>query len=348
MPNLCDSAENAPPSIAHLTRSNYLGGTHDGGSYTPTNSAITRLGHATQLAENTSYKSFSRDSGHGGSEQEDSPRTPWIYHHHHPQSLRTRTLGHPKLLGSPHSVVTPSSVAGNTMIGNSYSFSLLPYASTTMSPVMTTAGVVTSATDPRIINKVPWMNNHYSEIDPVYEEVINNRAEAIQVSDLSDEDNNKLSSGSSSVTTPLRSGLSPKNCSGGIVPGGIHYSPLGDGMSPLSQRCNAVIHSPVLVGEQYSLDCNTDGITDIGNINNSLLNRGGIDVRQNYYLSNDNLMTVAVLNGEQVVCRLSSPSSSKISSPNQENIPRYVGLLSDSSSNCRSDKVQNVSDMNAI
>ncbi|KAL1114882.1 hypothetical protein AAG570_007706 [Ranatra chinensis] len=138
--------------------------------------------HKPFIWKNMSFKSFSRDSGHGGSEQEDSPKA-------HTTVLTSNSMLRHK--ENPRQPYLPAS---------GYTHHLQPQLqhmqSATMQHRCKRANGSLRATS-------PW-NHTYTEIrerereqrgrdeDPVYEEIERERAE-IQVSDMSDEDGRRQS-----------------------------------------------------------------------------------------------------------------------------------------------------------
>ena len=133
--------------------------------------------------QNISFKSFSRDSGHGGSEQEDSPKA------------------HTTVLTS-NSLLRHKDGPRQTYISSAYSHSHLQPQMQHMQPV-TVQHRSNKQANGNIRATSPW-NHTYTEIrerergqrirdeDPVYEEIERERAE-IQVSDMSDEDGRRQS-----------------------------------------------------------------------------------------------------------------------------------------------------------
>lgn len=250
-------------------------------SHPPPSSTATAT-HAPPAAtdEDASYKSFSRDSGHGGSEQEDSPRTPWGGQAHRQPVDRKGTY----LAKMNQLVATKGEPAHGCYAPTGYSGA--PPAA------------LRSAAQHR--SHSPW-NHTYMEIeaeaDPVYEEIERERwgrvgagvgvggSEVMQVSDLSDEDVkrgppsdvSRQSSRSYGDSRPLL--------------------PFLQQQIPLQGRHNSNANQFAL-SEERLRDFNAAQMCrDLEQLQK---------VQQQ--LSRENLMTVAVLNGEQVVCRLSSPS----------------------------------------
>ncbi|KAG0728417.1 hypothetical protein GWK47_032509 [Chionoecetes opilio] len=169
-----------------------------------------------QEDEKYSFKSCGRDSGHGGSEQEDSPRTgpaPKL------SSLRLNNNVVPHL--AQDHLVNPFTTANSTTttgggVGNNGSHSQPPPGPDALLPDYRLAGdaptlrLPSSATPSRgHRNHSPW-NHTYTEIpdgvasarqaplengtDPVYEEIEREGRSELQVSDLSDEDGRRHSS----------------------------------------------------------------------------------------------------------------------------------------------------------
>ncbi|KAF2355504.1 hypothetical protein FHG87_013739 [Trinorchestia longiramus] len=319
--------------------------------------------------EDTSYKSFSRDSGHGGSEQEDSPRTHWTnthhQHHHQPphhlhQPRYTNSLsaeiknsylaklnrlngasdGNSNRLNLDNGNHIPSSspssfawVEGNKQlvsVPNTYSTSLNPNA-----PTSVKAG---NGRGPS-----PW-NHTYMEIDheadPVYEEIERERwsrmngqsSDVMQVSDLSDEDGKR--------NTPSDMSRNSSKCYGDSRPLLPYYSQQQQQQLRQQQHQQKQLQQlqqqqqQVYQQDQFALS--EDRLRDFNNVQVNL-DQGTLQrilmqqhqeqqllqqqqhqhqqqmlqqqkQQQQQHLSRENLMTVAVLNGEQVVCRLSSPS----------------------------------------
>lgn len=269
----------------------------------------TNLHHATlkHAEEDASYKSFSRDSGHGGSEQEDSPRAGWNNHHHRYSNSLTADLKNAYLAklnsinasgGLDGGLTFPNMEGGNKVITvpNSYTTQLSPAAV----PPAVAAMLRGNANTAR--SHSPW-NHTYMEIetegDPVYEEIERERwvgraagvvngptgQETLQVSDLSDEDMKRgtpsdMSRQSSRSYGDARPLLPYHHAQG-------HHFP----RSPQDQQ--------FALSEERLRDFNA-----------AQMSRDLEQLQQaQQHLSRDNLMTVAVLNGEQVVCRLTSPSN---------------------------------------
>ncbi|XP_042878351.1 latrophilin Cirl-like isoform X5 [Penaeus japonicus] len=269
----------------------------------------TSLHHATlkHAEEDASYKSFSRDSGHGGSEQEDSPRAGWNNHHHRYSNSLNADLKNAYLAklnsinasgGLDGCLTFPNMEGGNKVITvpNSYTTQLSPAAV----PPAVAAMLRGNANTAR--SHSPW-NHTYMEIetegDPVYEEIERERfvgrsagvvngptgQETLQVSDLSDEDMKRgtpsdMSRQSSRSYGDARPLLPYHHAQG-------HHFP----RSPQDQQ--------FALSEERLRDFNA-----------AQMSRDLEQLQQaQQHLSRDNLMTVAVLNGEQVVCRLTSPSN---------------------------------------
>ncbi|XP_066588613.1 latrophilin Cirl-like isoform X1 [Prorops nasuta] len=151
-------------------------------------SATATWGHLNKnlMWKNISFKSYSRDSGHGGSEQEDSPRT-----------HNTLTLGHSGR-NRERSRVMENDAAGAGSRGGTGRRSAMPYNHT-----------YTEIVDGRGVNH--HLHGHHgqhvhlprgltAEDDPVYEEIergnggVGNGGNGeIQVSDMSDEDGRRQS-----------------------------------------------------------------------------------------------------------------------------------------------------------
>ncbi|XP_053647210.2 latrophilin Cirl isoform X3 [Cherax quadricarinatus] len=276
---------------------------------TTTTTTTTNLHHATlnHADEDASYKSFSRDSGHGGSEQEDSPRAGWNSHHHRYSNSLTADLKNAYLAklnsinaagGLDGGLAFPSMEGGNKVITvpNSYTTQLSPAAV----PPAVAAMLRGNGTTAR--SHSPW-NHTYMEIeteaDPVYEEIERERwvgrsggvvgapagQETMQVSDLSDEDVKR--------GTPSDMSRQSSRSYGDARPllpyhhaQGHHYA-----RSPQDQQ--------FALSEERLRDFNAAQMSrDLEQLQQA---------QQQY--SRENLMTVAVLNGEQVVCRLTSPSN---------------------------------------
>uniref|UniRef100_A0A0A9VTS3 Latrophilin Cirl n=3 Tax=Lygus hesperus TaxID=30085 RepID=A0A0A9VTS3_LYGHE len=144
------------------------------------NAAPPGIGLPPHGTSNISFKSFSRDSGHGGSEQEDSPKA-------HTMALNSNSLLRHK--------------ERPMYMSATYSHShLQPQFPHLQSATMQTR---TKRSNGTLRATSPW-NHTYTEIrerereaktredDPVYEEIERERAE-IQVSDMSDEDGRRQS-----------------------------------------------------------------------------------------------------------------------------------------------------------
>ncbi|XP_050720073.1 adhesion G protein-coupled receptor L3-like isoform X7 [Eriocheir sinensis] len=172
--------------------------------------------HCIQNDKKYSFKSCGRDSGHGGSEQEDSPRTgptPKL------SSLRLNNNVVPHLtqdhLVNPFSTANSSTTpAGDSINGNGHNQptsgpeALLPdYHLAGDAPTLRLPCSTTASRGHRTHS--PW-NHTYTEIpdgvaaarqaplengsDPVYEEIEREGRSELQVSDLSDEDGRRHSS----------------------------------------------------------------------------------------------------------------------------------------------------------
>ncbi|RXG57916.1 Latrophilin Cirl [Armadillidium vulgare] len=276
---------------------------------TTTATTVTPLPSATlnppSADEEVSYKSFSRDSGHGGSEQEDSPRTPWIGHRH----SHTHTIS-----GDHKGTYLARMNALNQHKGESEPFVCSTYA-LTASPTSVTPSIAAMLRTGAHRANSPW-NHTYMEIeaegDPVYEEIERERwgsrtvgggvgggagSEVMQVSDLSDEDIkrgppsdvSRQSSRSYGDSRPLLPYIQPSQAQGRVQ-----------------------LDSQYALSEERLRDFNAAQMSrDLEHLQK---------VQQ--HLSRENLMTVAVLNGEQVVCRLSSPSHSGAPTPQSpQNLP---------------------------
>lgn len=309
------------------------------------------------LDEDVSYKSFSRDSGHGGSEQEDSPRTHWTNthqpHHQHfmHQQRYTNSLsadiknsyiaklnrlnggasdGNSNRLNMDNGNHLPANStsfqwgdAGKQNTGAQNSYSAAPNAS------LTAAMKATGARGPS-----PW-NHTYMEIDhegdPVYEEIERERwgrlnghtSDVMQVSDLSDEELKRNN-------TPSDMSRNSSRGYGDSRPLLPYYSQQQQQQMRQQkqllqqyqqQQLQQQQQQQLLEQEQFAqsddamLDLNSAGQV---NLDQETLQRMLIQQhqdqqqmqqlnKQQQQLSRENLMTVAVLNGEQVVCRLSSP-----------------------------------------
>lgn len=276
-----------------------------------TTTTTTNLHHATlnHADEDASYKSFSRDSGHGGSEQEDSPRAGWNHHHHRYSNSLTADLKNAYLAklnsinaagGMDGSLTFPNMEGGHKVITvpNSYTTQLTHTAVPPAVAAMLRGNVNTAR------SHSPW-NHTYMEIetesDPVYEEIERERwvgrsavvngppagQESMQVSDLSDEDVKRgtpsdMSRQSSRSYGDARPLLPYNNHSSGH-----HFA----GRSPQDQQ--------FALSEERLRDFNAAQMSkDLEQLQQA---------QQQF--TRENLMTVAVLNGEQVVCRLTSPSN---------------------------------------
>ncbi|XP_018016965.1 latrophilin Cirl isoform X1 [Hyalella azteca] len=296
------------------------------------------------LDEDASYKSFSRDSGHGGSEQEDSPRTHWTNTHHPHQ--QQHHLHQPRYTSSLSADLKNSYLAKLNRINNASddnsnrlnldngnhlpSNSPFPWVESSSQMVSvpnaystsmnTNASVSTKSNNGR--GPSPW-NHTYMEIDhdvdPVYEEIERERwsrlnghsSDVMQVSDLSDEDVKRNH-------TPSDMSRNSSRSYGDSRPLLPYYSQQQQQQLRQQQHQQKQLQQ---LQEQYAL--NEDRLRDFNNAQVSL-DQGTLQrilmqqhqdqqqmqqqvLQQKPHLSRENLMTVAVLNGEQVVCRLSSP-----------------------------------------
>ncbi|XP_071548081.1 latrophilin Cirl-like isoform X3 [Panulirus ornatus] len=265
--------------------------------------------HATlnHADEDASYKSFSRDSGHGGSEQEDSPRAGWNNHHHRCSNSLTADIKNAYLSklnsinaagGLDGGIAFPNIEGGSKIITmpNSYTTQLSPAAV----PPAVAAMLRVNGNTAR--SHSPW-NHTYMEIeteaDPVYEEIERERwigrsagvvtaptgQEAMQVSDLSDEDVKRgTPSDMSRQSSRSYSDARP------LLP--YHHT-----------QGHHLARSPQ--DQQFALS--EERLRDF---NAAQMSRDLEQLQQaQQQFSRENLMTVAVLNGEQVVCRLTSPSN---------------------------------------
>ena len=314
--------------------------------------------NSVNIDEEASYKSFSRDSGHGGSEQEDSPRTHWTNtHHHHQQPLHQSRYTNSLSADLKNSYLAKLNRL-NTADGNSNRLNLdngnnlhlvtsspFPYIEGGNKQVASIPNSYTTSLNPNLAALMktssgrgpsPW-NHTYMEIDhhegdPVYEEIererwgrINgNSSEIIQVSDLSDEDVKRA--------TPSDTSRQSSRSYGDSKPLLPYYSQQQQQQLRQQQHQQKTLHQ--YQQEQYAL--NEDRLHQFNatqameqeqyqmvlsqeqQINQHLQ----LQQLQQQHLSRENLMTVAVLNGEQVVCRLSSPShrpaNSALNSPTSQ------------------------------
>ena len=269
--------------------------------------------------EESSYKSFSRDSGHGGSEQEDSPRTNWINsHQRHANSLtadlknaymaKINNLNNSLLHGenqNHHTINFPHIEAGGKQmlsVPNSYTSTLSPGG--TVSPAL--AAVLRTSNTAR--SHSPW-NHTYMEIeteaDPVYEEIERERwgrnggcigSEIMQVSDLSDEDIKR--------GTPSDMSRQSSRSYGDSRPLLSYYHQQQQKQIQQQQQLQQNHHyNPHDHINESQFALSEERLRDF---NAAQMSRDLEQLQQQ--LSRENLMTVAVLNGEQVVCQLSSPS----------------------------------------
>ncbi|XP_069173525.1 latrophilin Cirl isoform X3 [Procambarus clarkii] len=276
---------------------------------TTTTTTTTNLHHATlnHVDEDASYKSFSRDSGHGGSEQEDSPRAGWNNHHHRYSNSLTADLKNAYLAklnsinaagGLDGGLTFPNMEGGNKVITvpNSYTTQISPAAVPPAVAAMLRGNGNTAR------SHSPW-NHTYMEIeteaDPVYEEIERERwvgrsggvvgaptgQETMQVSDLSDED----------VKRGTPSDMSRQSSRS-----------YGDAR-PLLPYHHAQGHHFARSPQDQQFALSEERLRDF---NAAQMSRDLEQLQQaQQQFSRENLMTVAVLNGEQVVCRLTSPSN---------------------------------------
>ncbi|KAK3858206.1 hypothetical protein Pcinc_035585 [Petrolisthes cinctipes] len=276
-----------------------------------TTATTTSLHHATlnHDDENSSYKTYSRDSGHGTYEQEDSPRTGWTNSHHHNHRYSNSLTADLKnaylaklnsinaaggLEGS--SLTFPNMEGGNKVVAvpNSYTTQLSPVAV----PPAVAAMLRGSTNTARSHSPYHTYMEIETEADPVYEEIERERwagraaglgaqtaQEAMQVSDLSDED----------VKRGTPSDMSRQSSRS-----------YGDARPLLPYHHSPAHHFPKSPqDQQFALS--EERLRDF---NAAQMSRDLEQLQQAHQqFSRDNLMTVAVLNGEQVVCRLTSPST---------------------------------------
>uniref|UniRef100_A0A6A7FRM2 Latrophilin Cirl-like isoform X1 n=1 Tax=Hirondellea gigas TaxID=1518452 RepID=A0A6A7FRM2_9CRUS len=338
--------------------------------------------------EDASYKSFSRDSGHGGSEQEDSPRTHWTnthQHHnqqqpHHLQARYTNSLSadlknsYLAKLNRLNSAADGNSNRLNMDSGNNLHLAnsaAFPYIEGGNKQVVTVPNSYTTALNPNLAALVktshgrgpsPW-NHTYMEIepdvDPVYEEIERERwgrlngnsSEIMQVSDLSDEDIKR--------TTPSdisRQSSRSYNDSKPLLP---YYSQQQQQQLRQQKQIQQYQQEQFALSEERLRDFNTAQLNMDHEklqrvISQQQLHEQQIHDQQMHeqlhqqmqlqqqqqHISRENLMTVAVLNGEQVVCRLTSPAHhippSSLNSPSSQQfqqLPQSVTNAMTSSSN---------------
>ncbi|XP_045122883.1 latrophilin Cirl-like isoform X3 [Portunus trituberculatus] len=267
--------------------------------------------------EGTYKNSFSKDSGHGTYEQEDSPRSGWNNHHNHHNhhghhrysnsltaDLKNAYLAKLNSInasaGLDGGLTFPSMEGGNKQISvpNSYTTQLSPAQ---VPPAM---AAVLRGNGNTARSHSPW-NHTYMEIeteaDPVYEEIERERwagrsaglgvppagQEAMQVSDLSDEDVKR--------GTPSDVSRQSSRSYGDARP-----------LLPYHHHSSPGHHYPKSPQDaQFALS--EERLRDF---NAAQMSRDLEQLQQAHQqFSRENLMTVAVLNGEQVVCRLTSPSN---------------------------------------
>ena len=335
--------------------------------------------------EDASYKSFSRDSGHGGSEQEDSPRTHWTNtHHHHSQQPHQQTrytnsltadlkqsylakLNRLNLNGADDNSNRVSIEKGNNIhVATSSAF---PHIDGNNQQMVTVPNSYTTALYPNLAASVkatnyrgpsPWNHTYMEiehEVDPVYEEVERERweklngnsAEFVQVSDISDEEVKR--------TTPSDMSRQSSRSYGDSRPLLPYYSQQQQQQLRQQQQLQYQ-QEQFALNEERIKDFNTAQIArDHEQLQRALSQQQDLQQQQQQqqiqlqqqqqqqHLSRENLMTVAVLNGEQVVCRLSSPahhqqqqnpqqpassSSSLLNSPSSQYqpLPQSIGAIS--------------------
>ncbi|XP_076048684.1 latrophilin Cirl-like isoform X2 [Oratosquilla oratoria] len=216
-PVVASSTQQAPPMINNSTGSMARGGPPRGSlTRTSHRSSSRSARHHSRTAshdhedEKYSFKSCGRDSGHGGSEQEDSPRAGPatklaslrlnnnVAPHHppdHPHLVNPFTSGATPDQGGP----SPEALLPDYRMAND--------APTLRLPHNASGGASGNAPRPHRTQS-PW-NHTYTEIpdgglgmrenveagtDPVYEEIEREGRSEIQVSDLSDEDGRRHSS----------------------------------------------------------------------------------------------------------------------------------------------------------
>ncbi|CAL4079202.1 unnamed protein product, partial [Meganyctiphanes norvegica] len=280
-----------------------------------TSTTTTNIHHATLNAneEDASFKSFSRDFGHGCSHQEDLPHTAWnnAHGHHYSNSLTADFKN--SYLAKVNSINAAGGTDGNSpyphidgnkliTVPNSYTTQL---SATPMPPAVV---AMLKGNSNAAHSHSPW-NHTYMELgtessDPVYEEIEREKylncggqtvqgvgsltgCEEMQVSDLSDD---------------YVKGRAPSDMS--------HQSShsYGDARLLIPYHSHQMAHPRSHQEQQYALS--EERLRDFNAAQMSQDLEQLQHVQQQY--NQENLMTVAVLNGERVVCHLTSPSN-----PNQ-------------------------------
>ena len=275
------------------------------------------------------YKSFSRDSGHGGSEQEDSPRSNWYNHHQQRYAnsltadLKNSYLSRLNRLGTSDG--NPNRTTDGFLKPGKKT-SAYPYIGTCKKQLVTVPNNYTTALHSNVAGirtssgrgNTPWSHT-YMEIDhdadPIYEEIererwfrLNGGANTNDMSNTCEEDFKRLTPSDVSSRQSFRS-----------------YSDARPLLPYYSQQQEHQLRQ-LQQDQQYHLEqeyvTNAEAVA-AANLHQQQQEYDEAVETQQHQLqqihmsqqqqksqqNRENLMTVAVLNGEQVVCRLSTPSN---------------------------------------
>ncbi|CAL4122740.1 unnamed protein product, partial [Meganyctiphanes norvegica] len=292
----------------------------------PPTTYTTNIHHATldSNEEDASFKSFLQDSRNGYSQQEDSPHTAWnnTHDHHYSNSLTTdlkksyfAKLNRINITGGTDRNSPFPHIDGNKLITvpNSYTTQL---SSTPMPPAVV---VMLKGNSNTAYSHSPW-NHNYMEIgtessDPVYEEIeheiyLNRGGQTIQgVRSLTSGEAMHLSY----LSDEYVNYKTPSDMS--------HQSShsYGDARPLLPYNSHQMTHARPNQDQQYALS--EERLCDFKAAQISQDLEQLQHAQQQY--NQENIMTVAVLNGEQVVCHITSPSN-----PNQ---PQSVPIIHEAS-----------------
>lgn len=276
---------------------------------------ISTPAHLNNLDEEVSYKSFSRDSGHGGSEQEDSPRNQWnnTHQHHHPRQTNSLTSdlknSYLHRFNRLNSADRAAVNRGDIFLPNTNKrLNQYPYIESENKPNITIPNNYTLTVHPTQGSNVrimPSYNHTYMEIegemDPVYEEIERERWSRINGTNIPAEMmQQQFVPEEQRTTTPsdVYSSRQSSRSYGDHKPLLPYYSQ----QQQQQMRQQKQMHLPAYQLEQHYMHPIED-----------------FQHNQQQQIENqqqrENLMAVAVLNGEQVVCKLTtSPTSSSCSS----------------------------------